>query len=56
MNRLKQSITTKQVFTLLIYGVIVLDVVYRMHRQNEPILSWQLVTVLGVLTFAGRKV
>lgn len=52
MNKIKQAIITKQAFILFIYVILVLDVAYRIFNKSNAILDWQLVTILGLLTFA----
>ena len=52
MNKIKQAIINKQAFILFIYVILVLDVAYRIFNKSNTILDWQLVTILGLLTFA----
>jgi hypothetical protein len=52
MNKIKQAFITKQAFILFIYVILVLDVAYRIFNKSNAILDWQLVAILGLLTFA----
>ena len=52
MNKIKQILITKQTFIFFVYLILFLDVVYRIFNHSDTILDWQLVTILGLLTFA----
>lgn len=52
MNKIKQAFINKQAFILFIYAILILDVAYRIFNKSNAILDWQLVTILGILTFA----
>lgn len=43
---------TKQTFISFIYIILILDVAYRIFNRSDAILDWQLVAILGLLTFA----
>ncbi|ESA33766.1 hypothetical protein N836_20290 [Leptolyngbya sp. Heron Island J] len=52
MSKIKQTLITKQAFIFFIYVILILDVAYRVWNRSDTILDWQLVTILGLLTFA----
>jgi len=52
MRKIRQLFSTKQAFISFIYIILVLDVAYRIFNRSDAILDWQLVAILGLLTFA----
>ncbi|MGB3491339.1 MAG: hypothetical protein WBA57_01330 [Elainellaceae cyanobacterium] len=52
MRKIRQLFSTKQAFISFVYIILVLDVAYRIFNRSDAILDWQLVAILGLLTFA----
>ncbi|MBW4459827.1 MAG: hypothetical protein KME47_06245 [Nodosilinea sp. WJT8-NPBG4] len=52
MNKARQMIVTKQAFIYFVYIILIFDVMYRIFNHSDAILDWQLVSILGLLTFA----
>jgi len=52
MRKIRQLFSTKQAFISFVYIILILDVAYRIFNRSDAILDWQLVAILGLLTFA----
>ena len=52
MTKSRPAPITKRAFISFIYIILALDVAYRIWNRSDSILDWQLVAILGLLTFA----